>query len=72
MENEPTKNEQPNMNEAMKRIHGLMAEVSPMGANDSEFADFEIVLRKLQAGEITPSEAIAQAEAIKGSKMDYH
>lgn len=71
MENEPTNN-QPSFSEAMMRIQGIMAEVSVMGANDSEFESFNIILRELQAGNITPTEAIAQAEGIKGSKMDYH
>ncbi|MBY0538084.1 hypothetical protein K2P47_01650 [Patescibacteria group bacterium] len=71
MENEPNNN-QPNIGEAINRIHGLMAEVNVQGANDSEFESFRIVISQLQAGTITPSEAIAQAEAIKGGKMDYH
>lgn len=70
MENEP--NNQPNFSEAMMRIQGIMAEVSVMGANDSEFESFRSVIAELQAGKITPTEAIAQAEAIKGGKMDYH
>lgn len=49
-----------------------MAEVSVMGANDSEFEGFRLILANLQAGVITPTEAITQAEAIKGGKMDYH
>lgn len=71
MENEPANN-QPNFSEAMKRIHGILAEVSVMGANDSEHESFRTVIAELQAGKITPTEAIAQAEAIKGGKMDYH
>ncbi|MES2749354.1 MAG: hypothetical protein V4668_03265 [Patescibacteria group bacterium] len=72
MENEPIKDTRPNVSEAMNRVQGILAEVSVMGANDSEFESFNKIISDLQAGLITPTEAIAQAEAIKGGKMDYH
>jgi hypothetical protein len=71
MEQEP-KNNQPNFSDAMMRVQAILGEVSVMGANDSEFEGFRTILAELQAGVITPTEAIAQAEAIKNSKMDYH
>jgi len=72
MENESSLNNQPNIGEAMMRVQGLMSEVSVMGANDVEFEGFRLILSELQEGKITPTEAIAQAEAIRGGKMDYH
>ena len=72
MENETKKIEQPSFSEAMMRIQGIMAEVNVMGANDSEFENFRKVMAGLQAGNLTPSEAIAQAQGIRDSKMDYH
>jgi hypothetical protein len=72
MENESSENNQASFSEAMMRVQGIMAEVSVMGANDSEFEGFRLILANLQAGVITPTEAITQAEAIKGGKMDYH
>lgn len=71
MENESINN-QPSFSDAMNRVQGILAEVAVMGANDSEFESFNIILRELQAGNITPTEAIAQAEGIKAAKMDYH
>ena len=72
MENEPTKDIQLNLSEAMMRIQGILAEVSVMGANDSEFESFYRIQRELQEGILTPTEAIIQAQSIKDSKMDYH
>jgi hypothetical protein len=71
MENESI-NRQPGINEAIARIQIIIAEVSAMGANDSEFHDFQMIMDRLQSGTLTPTEAITQAEAIRGSKMDYH
>jgi hypothetical protein len=72
MENESSESNQPSFSEAMMKVQGIMAEVSVMGANDSEFEGFRQILTELQAGKITPNEAVNQAINIRDGKMDYH
>ena len=52
----------------MMQVHGIMSEVSVMGANDSEFEGFRQILTELQAGKITPNEAVKQAIDIRDRK----
>jgi hypothetical protein len=72
MTQELPQNEQPSLSAAMSRIQAIMSEVNVMGANDSEFESFKRVMTELESGTITPSEAVAQAQGIRDSKMDYH
>jgi len=64
-----------NMNEAMAAIAAIEAQVHSMGANDSETSasgDFAQIRIKLEKGEISPAEAIAQAEGVRDNKQAYH
>jgi hypothetical protein len=66
------KTSMPNRSEAMARVQGIMGETMQLGANDSEASAFQSILERLQAGELTPVEAIREAEGVKNSKQDYH
>ncbi len=43
-----------------------------MGANDSEFSSLDQIITLLDAGDITPTEAIARARGVRDSKQAYH
>jgi len=43
-----------------------------MGANDSEPESIQLIKQNLESGVITPNEAVAQAEALREGKQDYH
>jgi hypothetical protein len=58
--------------QAEMQIRAILQEVALIGANDSEFGNFEAIIQKLDAGELEPVEALEQAHLIKSSKMDYH
>lgn len=63
------------MNEAMAAIAAIEAEIQVMGANDSETSpsgDLAQIRLKLKNREITPKEAITQAEGVRDSKQAYH
>lgn len=62
----------PSYGEAMAYVQAKMAETMQMGANDSEMNSFHIIIEKLQDRELTPVDAMRQADAIKNSKQDYH
>ena len=63
------------MNEAMAALAAIEAQVHSMGANDSELSnsgDLAQIRLKLERGEITPRDAISQAEGVRDSKQAYH
>lgn len=55
-------------------IMNIMAEISPMGANDYEFSALTKILTNYQEGKISAAEAITQANNIREAKLrtDYH
>ncbi|MDP2643042.1 MAG: hypothetical protein Q8P62_04335 [Candidatus Peregrinibacteria bacterium] len=57
---------------ASERIMQIRQDVYMMGGNDAKIPQIDFILRKLQAGEITPEDARLQAGKIQDSKMDYH
>lgn len=60
------------VNEAMARIAIIEQQVMGMGANDAEASLFASIRRRLLNGEISPEEAVAEAQAILDGKQDYH
>lgn len=62
----------PSYSEARAEIEGIRAEISGMGANDSEFSSLDQIIAELNAGDITPAEAIARARGVRDSKQAYH
>lgn len=69
---ESMKNPQLGVQEAYAQIEGIRQQAMAMGANDYEPSAFDGVLRALTNGDISPAEAVQQAEAIIGSKQSYH
>ncbi len=60
------------MNETMAALAAIEAQVHSMGANDSETGDLAQIRRRLEKGEITAGDALAQAEGVRDSKQAYH
>ncbi len=60
------------ISEAMATIHGIMAEISPTGAVDSERSDLLILLKMLENGRILPREAVEKARALQESRNLDH
>jgi len=58
--------------QAEAQIRELLQEVALLGANNSEFGDFDRILQDLGSGKLSPVEALEKAHIIKLSKMDYH
>ena len=57
--------------DAEQQIRALLQEVALLGANDTEFGDFDTILAGLNSGQLTPVEALEKAYHIKSSKMEY-
>ncbi|MDA8596941.1 hypothetical protein N9L26_01250 [Candidatus Pacebacteria bacterium] len=58
--------------QASVQIETLRADISTMGANDSEFDALNSIQEQLRQSVITPEEAVRQATGVKESKQDYH
>ncbi len=72
METNESSERAPSFAEAQAEIEGIRWQISQMGANDSEFRDLNQVVTELEAGDITPTEAVARARGIRDSKQAYH
>lgn len=61
-------------NDALTQVEFYRSMVLPMGANDKENDDFNEIRNALIGGQITPRQAIDQAEKIAKKKQenDYH
>ena len=57
---------------AMAQIAAIEQCERVKGAIDSEPADFTRLRTELEAGEISPEEAIMRARGISEGRMDYH
>lgn len=62
----------PGVNEALAQVGLIEQRVQLMGANDYEPSAFARIRAQLDAGALTPREAIAHAQAVLDSKQDYH
>ncbi len=60
------------VNEAAATIHGIMAEISPTGAVDSERSDLGLLLKALQNGTISPQDAVRKARKMQESRNLDH
>ena len=58
--------------EARMEVRRLWGDMGVMGANDHESAAVQEILEQLDTGEITPEDAVARAQKLLDSKMDYH
>ncbi len=59
-------------NEARMRIEEVRQRVAVMGANDSEFGLLNEILMSMDKNEMTPDEALEEANRVLNGKMDYH
>lgn len=62
----------PVVSEAMQQIASIEQQTQVMGANDYEPSAFVRIRERLERNEISPQQAITEAQAILDSKMDYH
>ena len=60
------------ISDAMNTISAIEGMIVTMGANDSEPESIQLIKQNLESGVITPNEAVAQAEALREGKQDYH
>ena len=60
------------VSKAIAQIAGIESQARVMGANDYEPNAFESIRLRLTGGDITPKEAILEAQRILESKQDYH
>jgi len=58
--------------EAYTAIAELRQRIALMGANDSEFWSLDQITDKMENGELTPDEAVTEANLILNGKQDYH
>jgi len=63
---------QMSISDAMNTISAIEGMIVTMGANDSEPESIQLIKQNLESGVITPNEAVAQAEALREGKQDYH
>lgn len=57
---------------AVAEIQTLIGDVNLMGGNDFEIPEMHNLIRQLNSGKITPSDAVTSAHAIVNRKTDYH
>lgn len=58
--------------EVVTKIKFIRQQTAVMGANSSELPDLEELIRRVEAGECVPEEALMLAENIKFRKHDDH
>jgi hypothetical protein len=58
--------------EARMRIEEVRQRAALMGANDSEFSLLNEILLNMDKDEMTPDEALEEANKVLSGKMDYH
>ncbi len=56
----------------IKEIKAIENEVSVMGGNDYEIPALEKLIESIRNEELSPKEALNQAEKIRDSKQNYH
>jgi flagellar biosynthesis regulator FlbT len=66
------KNGEMSINDALVQIEAIRSQINSMGANDSEFEALNNIRRKIEDREMTPEEAVAQAQGVMDSKQAYH
>ena len=61
-----------NAETAELEINAIRQEIYMRGANDVEFNEIADILKALKNGTRSPGQAVADAQKICDSKMDYH
>jgi hypothetical protein len=57
--------------DAIQQIQFVMQRVALMGRNDSELNDIQRIITNLEAGDISPADAVAAAEKIEQDKQQH-
>lgn len=60
------------ISEAHAQIRVLMQEIQIMGGNDSEMPTILGILRSLEKGALSPTEAVQMVSDMRAGKQDYH
>jgi len=58
--------------EAARRIFAIQADVNIRGFNEGELSDLAKLATRVREKDISPAEALKQAEEIRDNKQDYH
>lgn len=69
---EPMPGEPYTIESARRKISILDQQMNTMGAQDAEPGIIKDILSRLEAGEISPDEAVQKAQGTLDSKQDYH
>jgi hypothetical protein len=64
--------EEKEIDDAIMIVSEIRQQVAVMGANDYEIPAIDRIIEALKLREITPKEAISEANIILGRKNDYH
>ena len=72
MKSEMLKTVETSTSDALVKIKVLEQQVQQEGNVDSEISLFEEIMRKLLSNELTPNEAIIQAQNIIDRRQNYH
>lgn len=62
----------PGVQDAIAEIGVIQQRIMATGAVDTEPNDLSELVKKIQGGQILPSEAIAQAREIEDGRQNYH
>ena len=57
---------------AADRIGAMIQEMYALGANDAEIPESQRLLARMEAGEISPDDAVSQVARFLEQKQDYH
>jgi hypothetical protein len=71
MENKGVLEKAPQKEDAKAHIQLMMQECAVMGTNDFEIPALVRLIKRLDALDITPEEAMSEAEKIRYSKQEY-
>lgn len=72
MENFENANNQLSQAEAMGALEAILGRMKQTGAVDEEPDMIEAIRVQLNDGRLTPTEAVARAEAIESARQNYH
>ena len=74
MHEKPQNREVPQMspNEATQIINGILSEIMPTGATDSEMSGLRKLIGEVTGGKISPEDGVRQARELQRDRMSYH
>ena len=72
MEQLPEQKDDAALRAAADRIGAMVQEMYALGANDAEIPESQRILARMEAGEISPDDAVSQVARFLEQKQDYH